>query len=189
MGEESTCNTGDAGDSGLIPRWGRSPGEGHGNALYYSCLENLMERGARGLQSILWQSVRHNWACTHAIYLCVKGLANLQRKKNHLGELGSEDNEWRHQVRMNYSMTCNGNTQDNIHPSLGGMKKVLIGGWIFVSTRDVHKSKPWERGLTKEGTTPRNSGSKTSKHHIRTDWDVRLEKCPEIRRRKTFNLL
>ena len=35
-----------AGDSGLIPGLGRSPGEGNGNRLQYSCLENPMDRGA-----------------------------------------------------------------------------------------------------------------------------------------------
>ena len=35
-----------AGDVGLIPRSGRSPGKGSGNALQYSCLENPMDRGA-----------------------------------------------------------------------------------------------------------------------------------------------
>ena len=35
-----------AGDLGLIPGLGRSPGEGHGNPLVYSCLENPMDRGA-----------------------------------------------------------------------------------------------------------------------------------------------
>ena len=34
------------GDVGLIPRSRRSPGEGHGNSLQYSCLENPMDRGA-----------------------------------------------------------------------------------------------------------------------------------------------
>ena len=29
----------------LIPGWGRSPGEGNGNPLQYSCLENPMDRG------------------------------------------------------------------------------------------------------------------------------------------------
>jgi len=33
------------GDLGLIPESGRSPGEGNGNPLQYSCLENLMDRG------------------------------------------------------------------------------------------------------------------------------------------------
>ena len=36
----------DAGDPGLIPGPGRSPGEGIGNPLQYSCLENSMDKGA-----------------------------------------------------------------------------------------------------------------------------------------------
>ena len=43
VGKESACN---AGDLGLIPGSGRSPGKGNGNTLQYSCLENLMDRGA-----------------------------------------------------------------------------------------------------------------------------------------------
>ena len=39
----SACN---AGDPGSIPGSGRSPGEGNGNPLQYSCLENPMEGGA-----------------------------------------------------------------------------------------------------------------------------------------------
>ena len=42
--EESACNVG---DPGLIPGLGRSPGEGNGNPLQYSCLENPMDRGAQ----------------------------------------------------------------------------------------------------------------------------------------------
>ena len=38
----SACN---AGDPGSIPGLGRSPGEGNGNPLQYSCLENPMDRG------------------------------------------------------------------------------------------------------------------------------------------------
>ena len=44
--KESTCNSGAAGDLGLIPRSGRSPGGGHGNLLQYSCLENPIDTGA-----------------------------------------------------------------------------------------------------------------------------------------------
>jgi len=36
----------EAGDLGLIPGPGRSPGGGHGNPLQNSCLENLTDRGA-----------------------------------------------------------------------------------------------------------------------------------------------
>ena len=42
-GKASACN---AGDLGSIPGSERSPGEGNGNPLLYSCLENPMDRGA-----------------------------------------------------------------------------------------------------------------------------------------------
>ena len=44
--KESACNAGVAGDTGSIPGLGRSPGEGQGNPLQYSCLDNPMDRGA-----------------------------------------------------------------------------------------------------------------------------------------------
>ena len=46
-GKESAYN---AGDPCSIPGLGRSPGEGNGNTFQYSCLENLMDRGA-------WQAI------------------------------------------------------------------------------------------------------------------------------------
>ena len=47
---ESACN---AGDTGSIPGWGRCPGEGNGNPLQYSCLENpRQERGERLLAAV-----------------------------------------------------------------------------------------------------------------------------------------
>ena len=59
VGKESACS---AGDPNLVSGSGRSPGEGNGNPLQYSCLENPMDRGA-------WQAtvhgvarVRHNLA-------------------------------------------------------------------------------------------------------------------------------
>ena len=48
-GKESACN---AGDLGLIPGLGRSPGEGNGYPLQYSCLENSLNRRA-------WQGTVH----------------------------------------------------------------------------------------------------------------------------------
>ena len=59
VGKECACS---AGDLGSVPGSGRSTGEGNGNPLQYSCLENSMDRGA-------WQAtingvskVRHNLA-------------------------------------------------------------------------------------------------------------------------------
>ena len=55
-GKESACNVG---DPGSIPELGRYPGEGNGNPLQYSCLENPMNRGD-GLQSMVLQRVEHD---------------------------------------------------------------------------------------------------------------------------------
>ena len=45
-GSEFKVSAWNAGDPGSIPGSGRSPGEGNGNPLQYSCLENSMDRGA-----------------------------------------------------------------------------------------------------------------------------------------------
>ena len=45
-GPDSKESSYNGGDLGSIPGSGTSPGEGHGNPLHYSCLENPMERGA-----------------------------------------------------------------------------------------------------------------------------------------------
>ena len=54
----------DTGDTVLIPEWVRSPGEGNGYQLQYSCLENLMNRGA-------W------WAAVHRVEQDWTGLKQL----------------------------------------------------------------------------------------------------------------
>ena len=68
VGKESPCNARAAANMGSIPDLGKSPGEGHGNPLQYSCLENPMNRGA-------WQATVHRvakswtwlkWLSTHA---------------------------------------------------------------------------------------------------------------------------
>ena len=63
------ANAGDIRDASLIPGSGRSPGEGHGNPLQYSCLEIPMDTGDWRLQSIASHGVGHDWrneAPTHA---------------------------------------------------------------------------------------------------------------------------
>ena len=47
-GSEVKASDSNAGDPDSIPGLGRSPGEGNGNPLQYSCLENLMDRGLVG---------------------------------------------------------------------------------------------------------------------------------------------
>ena len=58
VGKESVCN---AGDLGLIPGSGRSPGEGYGNPPKYSCLENPMDGGSWKV-TVNWVTrVGHDW--------------------------------------------------------------------------------------------------------------------------------
>ena len=52
----------DAGDQGSIPGLGSSSGEGNGNPLQYSCLENPIDREPGGPQSVGSQRVKHDWA-------------------------------------------------------------------------------------------------------------------------------
>ena len=54
MVKNPLANAGGLRDKGSIPGLGRSPGESHGNPLQYSCLENLMDKGA-------W------WAIVHGV--------------------------------------------------------------------------------------------------------------------------
>ena len=82
VGKESACN---AGDPGSIPGSGRSRGEGNGNPLQYSCLENLMDRGT-------WQAtphgvarVRHNLATQPPPPPIIKGL-EIHFNKTHFNE-------------------------------------------------------------------------------------------------------
>ena len=55
VGSDAKASAYNAGDPGLIPGSGRSPGEGNGNPFQYSCLENPMDRGA-------WQATVHRVA-------------------------------------------------------------------------------------------------------------------------------
>ena len=55
MVKNTPANAGDAENASLIPGWGRYYGEGNGNLLQYSYLENPMDRGA-------WQATVHGVA-------------------------------------------------------------------------------------------------------------------------------
>ena len=59
MVKNPPASTGDAGDVGSIPGSARSPGEGNGNPLQYSCLGNTMDREA-------WQATVHGVTVRHS---------------------------------------------------------------------------------------------------------------------------
>ena len=80
-GKESACN---AGDPGSIPGLGRSPGEGNGNPLQYSCLEISIDRGA------WWatvQGVAKNWTQLSDFHFFFS-LCERENKKDHSASPG-----------------------------------------------------------------------------------------------------
>ena len=98
-GKESACDVG----AGLIPVWGRSPGEGNGNPLQYSCLENPMDRWAwratvRGVATELNLMTKQPatpslWGC---FLLCKSGLCSQLHSCWFLycSEIPGWDGEW-----------------------------------------------------------------------------------------------
>ena len=76
VGKESTCNAGDTGDVGSILGLGRSPGEGNGNPLQYSCLGNPVDRGqlmslclSNGSQ-LKWKIAVGSWRVFKLLSVC-----------------------------------------------------------------------------------------------------------------------
>ena len=72
-GKESACN---AGDQGSIPGSGRSPGEGNGNPLEYSCQIIPWAEEPGGLQSMVSQRVRQDLATNTLTFMDIKTILN-----------------------------------------------------------------------------------------------------------------
>ena len=68
MVKNPPAKVGDVRDVGLIPGSGRSPGEGNGNPLQHSCLENPMEREAWGATV---HKVAQSWTRLKQLSTCV----------------------------------------------------------------------------------------------------------------------
>ena len=73
MVKNPSASAGDLGGAGSVPGWGRSPGEGNGNPLKYSCLGNPMDRGA-------W------WATVHRVTRVRQGLAAKRTNNKNWGK-------------------------------------------------------------------------------------------------------
>ena len=87
--KESAYN---AGDLGLTPGWGKSPGKGNGNPLQYSCLEIPWTEESNGLQSMEVTRAVHDLWFQENVYLLEQFLAH--SKHSELGSflLGPVDN-------------------------------------------------------------------------------------------------
>ena len=90
IGKESVCN---AGDLGSIPGSGRSPGEGNGNPLQYSCLENATDKGAR-LATVREISKSQTWLWDfHFFFLMLGKIEGGRRRGRQRMRLGRHEFE------------------------------------------------------------------------------------------------
>ena len=92
MVKNLSANAGDVRDVGFIPTLGRSPEEGRGNPLQYSCLENPMDRGA-------WRATFHGVAKSQIRLKCLS-TSHIQSSFNpdvkiSLDQLSTERNFYR----------------------------------------------------------------------------------------------
>ena len=76
MVKNPPANAGNTGDTGSIPRWGRSPGGGHGKPLQYSCPENPIDRGTVAYSPQDHKRVGCNLATKHT---CIQGMQQEER--------------------------------------------------------------------------------------------------------------
>ena len=86
-GEEFAFRAGETEDSGLIPGLGRSPGEGNGNSLQYSCLGNPTDRGA------WWATVQWVTESDTTERLSTQEVLILSKRKTNIYHLYVESNK------------------------------------------------------------------------------------------------
>ena len=112
-GTGSACN---AGDLGSIPGSGRCPGEGNGNPLQYSCLDNLMTRGA-------W------WATVHGITKSQTWLSN-KAHKNKIKKYYSKSLTWK-KSHLWYSDILWFSTEGDFDPQRtpGNVRDISVTTW------------------------------------------------------------
>ena len=95
-GSDGKASARNAGDLGSILGWGKSPGEGNGNPLQYSCLGNPMDRGSWWTMVHTVPRVKYDWATSLSLFLwtslvaqTVKHLSTMQ--ETWVPSLGRED--------------------------------------------------------------------------------------------------
>ena len=91
-GSEVKVSAWNAGDPGSIPGSGRSPGEGNGNPLQYSCLENPMEGGA-------WWAAVHGVAKSQSFSLKEQATFNFMAAFTIHSDFGAQENKVFHCFR------------------------------------------------------------------------------------------
>ena len=121
-----------AGDAGSIPGLGRSPGEGHGNPLQYSCLENPMDRGAWQATVMGSQRVGHNWMTS--LFFLYHMASNRTPLHMHVCMLSCFSHAW-----LCHPMDCS-----PVGSSIHGIFQARILEWVALSfSRRSSQSRDW----------------------------------------------
>ena len=105
-GKEAACH---AEDMVLILGLGRSPGEGNGNLLQYSCLENSLDSEPGGLQYRGWQRVGRDWVHVHTLTLKCRLISS----RNTLRDTSRNHPEIVYQLYLGISLPNNINNKIN----------------------------------------------------------------------------
>ena len=142
VGKESTCS---AGDPGSIPGSGRSPGEGNGNTLQYSCLGNRRDRGAWQATAHGVTRVRHNLVTKTPPSLGYKDSAHVSFLKKFSFFL------FQQVIRWNSTEHIDGRHLLNALPDLMSRKKYLC---------------QQSRGPSAQLRQPASTSSRRTEHHV-----------------------
>ena len=142
-GEESTCQWRRHKSLGLIPGWGRSPGEGNSHPLQHSCLGNPMDRGA-------WRAAVH-------------GVTRSQTRLSNLTQHTHSTPTWK---KLNF-FNDNSSPNQNLTQFWAKSQQEMLGeSWLSFSTfhlkrimfKNIFKMK-MNKKEHEEGPRPSNSGN------------------------------
>ena len=151
-----------AGDRGSIPGLGRFPGEGNGNPLQYSCLENPMDRGA-------W------WATAHGVAKSWTWLSNFTSlspaSKVMLKIL---------QARLQQNVNCElPDVQAGFRKGRGTRDQIANICWIIKKAREFHKKTSTSASLTMPLTVwiTKNCGQFFKRWEYQNTWSASWVTC------------
>ena len=128
MVSNPSANAGDVRDMGSVPWSGRYPGEGNGNPLQYSCLENPLDEPG-GLQSTGSQRIGHDWATSlHSTSHCTSDSCTMN--------CSASKKEQKHAICSSMDATRDYHTKWS---KLERERRILYDHHLYVKSKIWHK--------------------------------------------------
>ena len=147
-------NTGNLRDGGSIPGSGRSPGEGNGNPVQYSCLGNSMAEELCRLQSIEFQRVGYDWSDLTHPHAHITKLSNSNPvfTGSYKLELQIHRSPWEPRAQRNHTDDRSGEREPPLN--LGKLWKLHMYILTLINTAKDLKTELWCRTLLGSQTFP-----------------------------------